>query len=86
MIFVDAFTKKFDLGWNCSHMVEGKTSQWITWLLMLWLKYTSDGVEKNARFMSDIVSPWGGVSDNEHSSRLASKTSREKRLARGGGR
>jgi hypothetical protein len=35
------------------------------------LKYTRGGVLKNASFIGDIVSPWGGISGNELCQKLA---------------
>ena len=64
MIFVDGLLRGFDLGFDCPHMTKTKRADGSR-AIVLCLRYTSDGVVKNASFVGDIVSSWGGIFGNE---------------------
>ena len=71
MIFVDGLLRWFDLGYDLPHMIKTKRADGLSGNGYYVLKYTRGGVLKNASFIGDIVSPWGGISGNELCQKLA---------------
>ena len=71
MIFVDGLIGWFDLGYDWPHMIKAKRADGSSGNGCYVLKYTRGGVLKNASFIGDIVSPWGGSSGNEFCEKLA---------------